>query len=139
MDWLTTRPTADEILNPFIVVSIVVFAIVLLASGFYSARPWSPPFATSYSKRFVGKAAMWLGWPAGLGLFFTIVRLLQIDPATFGRPIWIVLSWLALLASAVAIVLQAPQDREAKRLRKAGHRPSQLERRPVRRTRRGTI
>ncbi len=139
MDWLTTRPTADEVLNPFIVVSIVVFAIVLLASGFYSARPWAPPFGKAHSRRFVGKAAMWLGWSAGLGLFFTIVRLLQIDPATFGRPIWIVFSWLALAASAVAIVMQAPQDREAKRLRKAGHRPSQLERRPVRRARRGTI
>lgn len=139
MDWLTTRPTADEVLNPFIVVSMVVFAIVLIASGFYSARPWSPPFGKAQSKRFVGKAAMWLGWPAGLGLFFTIVRLLQIDPITFGRPIWIALSWVALIVSAVAIGMQAPKDREAKRLRKAGHRPSQLERRPVRRARRGTI
>lgn len=139
MDWLTTRPTADEVLNPFIVVSMVVFAIVLIASGFYSARPWSPPFGTAHSKRFVGRAAMWLGWPAGLGLFFTIVRLLQIDPITFGRPIWIVLSWVALIVSVVVIGMQAPKDREAKRLRKAGHRPSQLERRPVRRARKGTV
>lgn len=139
MDWLTTRPTADEVLNPFAIVSLVVFAIVLLASGFYSARPWAPPFGPAHSKRFVGRAATLLGWPAGIGLFFLIVRILQIDPATFGRPIWIVLAWISLIVTAIVIAIMSPKNREAKRLRKAGHRPSQLSRRPVRRSRSGTI
>jgi hypothetical protein len=133
MDWLTTRPTGDEVLNPFAIISLAVFAIVVLASGFYSARPWSPPFGETQSRRFVQRAATLLAWPAGLGLFFLVVRLLQIDPATFGRPIWIVLSWIALIVTAGALAFLAPKDREAKRRRRAGHRPSQLSRRPVRR------
>jgi hypothetical protein len=132
MDWLTTRAASDDVLNLFAVISLAVFALVLIASGFYSARPWSPPLGEPFSRHFVRRAANLLGWPAGIGLFFLIIRLLQIDPATFGRPIWIVLSWIALLAALIVVAFIAPKDHAAKRLRKAGHRPSQLARRPVR-------
>lgn len=133
MDWLTTRPTGDEVLNAFAIISLLVFGVVLIVAGFYSARPWAAPFGEAFSRHFVSRAATMLAWPAAFGLFFLLIRLLQIDPATFGRPIWIVLSWLALAAAAIAIGIAAPRDREAKKLRKAGHRPSQLSRRPVRR------
>jgi predicted transporter len=133
MDWLTTRPTADEVTNAFAIVSLVVFAIVLIAAGFYAARPWAPPFGEAFSRSFVTRAANMLAWPSGFGLFFLIIRLLQIDPATFGRPIWIVLSWVALIVAVGVIAVVAPRDRHAKKLRKSGHRPSQLSRRPVRR------
>ena len=132
MDWLTTRPTGDDVLDTFAVVSLVVFTLVLVVAGFYNARPWAAPLGDSFSKHFVRRATSMLGWPAGLGLFFLIIRFLQIDPATFGRPIWIVLSLIALMVAAIVIAMLAPKDRELKRLRKAGHRPSQLARRPVR-------
>jgi hypothetical protein len=132
MDWLTIRPTDDEVINAFAIISLVVFAIVLIASGFYSARPWAAPFGEPFSRHFVSRSATMLAWPSALGLFFLLIRLLQIDPATFGRPIWIVLSWVALLAAIVVIAIAAPKDRAAKRLRRSGHRPSQLARRPVR-------
>lgn len=132
MDWLVTRPTGDDVLNPFAIVSLVVFTLVLLAAGFYSTRPWAAPLNDQFSRHFVSRAAAMLAWPAGAGLFFLVIRLLQIDPATFGRPIWIVLAWLALIAIAIATGIAAPTDRAAKRLRKSGHRPSQLSRRPVR-------
>lgn len=133
MDWLTTRPTGDEVLNAFAIFSLLVFGVVLVASGFYSGRPWAAPFGVQFSRHFVSRAAMMLAWPAAFGIFFLIIRLLQIDPATFGRPIWVVLSWIALIAAVVAIGIAAPKDRAAKKLRQAGHRPSQLSRRPVRR------
>jgi carbon starvation protein CstA len=132
MDWLTTRASSDDVLNPFAIISLTVFALVLVASGFYSARPWSPPLGETFSRHFVRRSATFLGWASSAGLFFLIIRLLQIDPATFGRPIWILLSWAALLAAIIVVSVAAPRDREAKRLRKAGHRPSQLARRPVR-------
>ena len=133
MDWLTTRPTADEVTNAFAIVSLVVFTVVLIASGFYAARPWSSPVGDAFSRHFVTRSANMLAWPAGLGLFFLIIRLLQIDPATFGRPIWIVLTWITLITVVGVIAYVAPRDRRAKKLRKSGHRPSQLSRRPVRR------
>lgn len=132
MEWLTTRPSGDEVLDAFTILSLILFGAVLLASGFYSARPWAAPFGKPYSRHFVRTSATLLGWPAGIGLFFLLIRLLQIDPATFGRPIWIVLSWIALLAALAYIAMRAPKDRETKRLNKSGHRPSQLARRPVR-------
>jgi hypothetical protein len=132
MDWLTTRPGSDEVLDAFTIISLIVFGIVLVAAGFYSARPWAPPFGAPFSKHFVRRSATLLGWPAGIGLFFVIIRIVQIDPATFGRPIWIVFSWVALIAAAVYVGMRAPQDREMKRRNKAGIRRSQLDRRPVR-------
>lgn len=132
MDWLTTRPAGDDVLNLFAIISLAVFALVLLASGYYSARPWAAPVGEPFSRHFVRRAATMLGWPAGIGLFFLIVRLLQIDPATFGRPIWIVLSWIALVVAFAVIAAMAPADHRAKRRNKAGHRPAQLSRRPVR-------
>jgi hypothetical protein len=40
-------------------------------------------------------------WVFGTGLFFFLIRLLQINPFTFGEPIWM---WLSLLAVAILFV-----------------------------------
>ncbi len=132
---LTSRPASDDVLNTFAIVSALIFGIVFLLSAVYSARPWMSPVGQTYSRRFVQRAGMVLGWISGIGLFFLLIRLLQIDPATLGRPIWIALTLLALVAAVVWLVPQAASDRETRQRNRAGHRPSQLSRRPAKRIR----
>jgi hypothetical protein len=59
-----------------------------------------------------------VGSVCGIGLFFGIIRLLQIDPATLGRPIWIVVTWIALVAAIGLLVSRAPTDRQLRLARR---------------------
>lgn len=111
MDWLTTRPTPDQANHWLALVSLTLFAFGVIAAGVLSTRPGLPPFNGKYTQKFVMKVCTIIGWICGVGLFFGIIRLLQIDPATMGRPIWIVLSWIALAVAAGWLISKAPADR----------------------------
>jgi len=117
MDWLTTRPTPDQANHWLALLSLVLFALGVVASGVLSTRPALPPFSGKYSQKFVMRACTIVGWICGLGMLFGIIRLLQIDPGTLGRPIWIVLTWIALIAALGWLISTAPADREARRLK----------------------
>ena len=132
---LTSVPEAGDVFNVFAVVSMVIFGVVFLASAIYSARPWTPPLGDVYSRRFIRRSATMLGWVAGVGLFFLIIRLLQINPITLGLPIWTLLTLLVLGAAIIYIGMRSVQDREIRRLNRSGHRASKLNRRPVRKAR----
>ena len=119
MDWLTTRPTPDTANHWLALLSLALFALGVIAAGVISSRPNLPPFNGRQTHKFVSRASSIIGWISGIGLFFGIIRLLQIDPATLGRPIWIVLTWIAMAAAAAWINMKAGPDRE---LRKANER-----------------
>lgn len=112
MDWLFARPTPDDANHWLAILSLIVFAFGTIASGFLLTRPDAPPFNSRYTQAFVGKVCSWVGWTCGIGLFFSIIRFLQIDPATLGRGIWILLSWIALIAVMIWLAMQAPVDHE---------------------------
>ena len=114
MDWLTTRPTPDSANHWLALVSLALFALGVIAAGALSTRPHLPPFNGRYTHRFVSLASGMVGWISGVGLFFGIIRLLQIDPATLGRPIWIVLTWIALVIAGGWVFTKAPADREVR-------------------------
>lgn len=116
MDWLFERPSTDQANHWLALLSLVLFAAGVIASGILATRPAAPPFRSQYTRGFVSRACTLVGWICGVGLFFGIIRLLQIDPATLGRPIWIVLSWIALIAAIGWIVSKAPADREQRRI-----------------------
>lgn len=119
MDWLFERPTSDIANHWLALLSLAGFAIGLTAAGVLSTRPGLPPFGRKQTRNFVQKACTVVGWITGLGLFFGIIRLLQIDPATLGRPIWIVLCWIALVAAIAYFSYIAPADRELRAQRQA--------------------
>lgn len=112
MDWLFARPTPEEANHWLALLSLVLFAIGVVAAGTLGTRPNWPPFSGKYTAGFVAKSCTYLGWVCGIGLFFGIIRMLQIDPATMGRGIWIVLSWIALIVVDVWLLKQAPHDKE---------------------------
>lgn len=119
MDWLTTRPAPADANHWLALLSLVVFAAGLVAAGVLSSRPDLPPFGKRQTGGFVRRACTVVGWICGLGLFFGIMRLLQIDPFTFGRPIWIVICWIALIAAIGYFTWAAPADREIRSAREA--------------------
>lgn len=112
MDWLTTRPSTDEANHWLALLSLALFAIGVIAAGVLSTRPGLPPFNGKYTNKFVGLATTVVGWICGVGVFFHIIRILQIDPGTLGRPIWIVLCWVALVAAIGWLIYRAPADRQ---------------------------
>jgi hypothetical protein len=129
---LTSVPEAGDVIDVFAVVSMAIFGLVFLLSAIYSARPWTPPLGDAYSRRFIRRSATLLGWISGIGLFFLLIRLLQINPISLGLPIWTLLTLIALVAALIFIGIQSVRDREIRRLNRSGHRASKLTRRPVR-------
>lgn len=114
MDWLTTRPSTDVANHWLALLSLALFAVGVIASGFLNSRPGLPPFNGNFTRQFVSRATSVVGTICGIGLFFGIIRLLQIDPATLGRPIWIVLTWVVLFAAAAWLISLAPADRKVR-------------------------
>ena len=137
-DYLTTVPGEDEIFGPLSALFAIVFACGFIAASFYTARPWAPPLGGRFRKRFVARSAMVLAWITGIGLFFFLIRVLQINPLTFGMRIWL---WLSLLALIVAIGWIASRADAARKPTAApsggGSAPRAMRtlRRPVRRRR----
>ena len=140
-DYLTTVPGQNEVFGPLSVLFALVFGVGFLASSFYATRPWAPPLGGRFKKRFVAKAATIVAWITGIGLFFFLIRILQINPLNFGMRIWL---WLSLLALVVALGWIAVQAKDARRTapepaatgaRKRAVQPATVQRRPVRRRR----
>lgn len=133
MDALTTPPGPDELLSPFAIVGFILFGLVFIAAAFYASKPWSAPFGKPYSRRFVQRNAAILGWISGAGLFFLIIRILGINPASFGEPIWPLLCLVALIAAIVWIVIKQSSDRKSKQEHQRRTRAARPKRRTVRR------
>lgn len=133
MDWLFARPTPEEANHWLAILSLVIFAIGTIGCIILTTRPDAPPFKSRYTQAFVSKVCISVGWTCGVGLFFGIIRFLQIDPVTLGRGIWILLSWIALIVVVAWLAKQAPADHklrvendarlETRRVGKASEKP----------------
>jgi hypothetical protein len=99
--WLITPPTTDSVLDLFGIVYLIVFA-----GGFVVCAYASGPGAAHVARNTVQLQGI-LQWANiglavfGTGLFFFGVRALQIDPLSFGAPIWMVAMVLVLAVAAV--------------------------------------
>jgi hypothetical protein len=96
-DYLTTVPGENEVFGPFAIIFLIVFGLGFLISiAVYSggARGVIPDPVLRRMAR------QWSGWAIavfGVGLFFFAIRVLQINPLSFGMRLWLWLSWLLLL------------------------------------------
>lgn len=104
-DYLTTAPASSDVLDAFTIVYLVVFLGGFVGAVYLNSRPWTKPFGTMFRRKAVRKASNFAMWVFGVGLFFFLIRILQIDPISFGEPIWMWLSVLALLAMVVWVGL----------------------------------
>ena len=97
-DYLTTVPGTNEVFGPFAVVYLVVFGVGFLATVFLyndGARRYTK---NALKRRVIKRGSAIAMTVFGVGLFFFAIRILQINPFTFGMRIWLWFSLLAVLA-----------------------------------------
>ncbi|MEJ7837564.1 MAG: hypothetical protein WKF81_02045 [Thermomicrobiales bacterium] len=139
-DYLNSVPPSNDVIDGWSMLCLLVFGSGFLLSSAIFYRPGLPLFRGKYKRKtvqFVAGVGLWI---FGAGLFFFLIQLLQIDPFTFGRRIWMFLSFLASLvfvafvafawwqrASEVKAVISSPSGATIQR-------PAP-QRRPVRRRR----
>lgn len=139
-DYLTTQPASGDVLDGFTIVYAALMLLGFVVSAYLYYRPWTKPFGTMFRRRSVLKATTIGMWVFGIGLFFFLIRLLQINPFTFGEPIWMWLSLLAVVALLVMIGMSWNSSRVSAqtvgtdgRGRVVAPRTSPAAKRPVRR------
>lgn len=117
-DWeyLTSTPASGEIFGPFSAVFVLVFGTGFLTAAYLYYRPWTKPVGEYFRRKTVRKASNIALWVFGTGLFFFLIRLLQINPFSFGERIWIYLCFLAFLAMVALFALRFRAAREERRL-----------------------
>jgi hypothetical protein len=101
-DYLNTVPPNTDVVDGWTIICLFVFAVGFLVSGLVFFRPGMPPLRGMFARITIQNAAAAGTWIFGAGLFFFLIQLLQIDPFTFGRRIWM---FLALIASLIYIGL----------------------------------
>jgi hypothetical protein len=100
-DALTRTPAAADVFAWPAMVFFVVFAIGFVAAA-YLANQGSRRFASHPAhRRAIQHLAGLAVYVFGAGLFFFGVRALNINPFSFGSPIWLWLSVLALIVLAI--------------------------------------
>ncbi len=99
-DYLTTPPASEDVLDAFTIIYLVVFLAGFIAAAYVYYRPWTKPFGRLFRRKVVKRACNIAMWVFGIGLFFFLIRLLQINPLSFGEPIWM---WLSVVAVIVML------------------------------------
>jgi hypothetical protein len=103
--WLSTPPNKGEVLDAF-----GVFCLLLFAPGFVASAYLAGIGADRLAKdpvqvagiRYCASIGLWV---FGAGLFFLGVRVMQINPLSFGEPKWLVGSIVAVIAAAARCVV----------------------------------
>jgi hypothetical protein len=100
-DNLTRTPAAADIFSLPAIIFFVVFAIGFVAAAFLSNQGARRFGTNPVKRRGIQHCATIALYVFGAGLFFFGVRALNINPFSFGAPIWLWLSVLALIVLAV--------------------------------------
>jgi hypothetical protein len=100
-DYLTTTPGPNEVFGPFAIGFLALFGTTFLVSlVLYSGggkRLIPDPILRRLARRWSSIALA----VTGVGLFFFLIRILQINPFNFQMRIWL---WLSLLAFGLMAV-----------------------------------
>jgi hypothetical protein len=102
--WLSTPPATGEVIDAF-----GLFSLLLFTPGFAVSAYLSGPGARHLGNdpvqlagiRYCASIGLWV---FGAGLFFFGVRVLQINPLSFGEPKWLVGSFVAVIFATARCV-----------------------------------
>lgn len=100
-DYLRTVPGPNEVFGPlstaYLILFIIGFAVAIVVYNGYAKRWFNDSVLHRLARKWAGIAIVIFG----LGLFFFLIRWLQINPFGFGRRYWLWLTLLALFGLAV--------------------------------------
>jgi hypothetical protein len=97
-DYLTTRPGSNEVWGAFAIGFVTIFGVGFLASLIVYSGWARSVFPNPVLRRMAHRWAVIGLVVFGVGLFFFLIRMLQINPFSFGLRIWLWLSFLAFVA-----------------------------------------
>lgn len=100
-DYMRTVPGTDEVFGTFSILYLILFIIgfalsIVIYNGWAKQR-FSDPILHRLARKWAGIAIVIFG----MGLFFFLIRWLQINPFGLARRYWL---WLSLLALVVLVV-----------------------------------
>jgi hypothetical protein len=103
--WLNTPPGVADVLDPFSLIFAAVFALGFLTSAYLAGPDGGKVLAHGDPHAPAIRHWAFVGlWIFGSGLFFFAMRALQINPLSFGEPIWLVASLVALTVAGARFV-----------------------------------
>ena len=103
-DYLSTVPGPNEVFGPLAIMYLAVFLIGFAISLVFYNNRGRQLFANPVMFRLVRR---WAGWALvvfGSGIFFFLIRALQINPFTFAMRFWM---WVTVLGLLVLFVMLA--------------------------------
>lgn len=101
-DYLSTVPGPNEVFGPLAILYLIVFVAGFILSLLIYNNQGKQLFPNPVAYRIVRR---WVGWVLvafGAGIFFFLIRALQINPFTFAMRFWM---WVTVLAIGAVVVL----------------------------------
>ena len=102
--YLKTVPGPNEVFGPLAILYLIIFGAGFIFSVVIYNNQGKQLFSNPVIYRFFRKWAGWFLVVFGSGLFFFLIRALQINPFTFAMRFWM---WVTLISLAVVTLLMA--------------------------------
>jgi hypothetical protein len=104
-DYLTTTPGTSEVFGAFAIGFLILFGGGFLVSLLVYSGATGSLLKNPVLRRMAHRWSVWGIIVFGIGLFFFLIRVLQINPFNFQMRIWLYLSLLAFVLLAIYCVL----------------------------------
>jgi cytochrome c biogenesis protein CcdA len=101
-DYLSTVPGPNEAFGPLAIIYLAIFAAGFAFSLMVYNNQGKRVFPNPVMFRIFRRWAGWASFVFGAGIFFFLIRALQINPFSFAMRFWM---WMTLLALVVILVL----------------------------------
>jgi phosphoglycerol transferase MdoB-like AlkP superfamily enzyme len=101
-DYLSTVPGPNEVFGPLAILYLIVFVAGFVVTLLIYNNQGKQLFPNPVAYRLVRR---WAGWALvvfGAGIFFFLIRALQINPFTFAMRFWM---WVTVLALGALVIL----------------------------------
>ena len=104
-DYLSTVPGQNEVWGPFAILYVAIYALGFALSVVLYNGGGRSIFPNHVMYRMIKRRSSWALLVFGAGLFFFVVRALQINPFTFAMRFWMWVTVLGLVALAALVAI----------------------------------